>query len=179
MKVRLVVASLLAAGLAFSVSGAQAGPPVMDGVKVKVLSKTDMVAPQQQVSGFSSLTCESPKCMVLPFVYRPAKGVKGDLMFTVQWTNPLSDMDLYVVEVDTKKKTETQIAVCGGFPGAKERVFIPAKDLRSGRTYKLVVNYYLSLNETVTGKVEIAVPNTIPTSVPAAVDAEHGTNCTL
>jgi hypothetical protein len=181
VKVRLALATALAGGLLVSMSGAQAGPPVMDGKKVKVLNKSAVgPATTQHLAAFDEVTCEDPtKCLTLPFVYKPAKGVKGDLMFTATWTNPAADFDLYVIEVDPKKKTETMIAQCATAPFTKERVFISAKDLRPGRIYRMVVGFYLPLGDTVKTSVQIGVPNTIPTTVPAAVDAENATNCAL
>lgn len=181
MKARLAFATALAGGLLVSMSGAHAAPPVMDGKKVKVLSKTGVgPATTAQPTDFDEILCDDPtKCLTLPFIYKPAKGVKGDLKFTATWTNPAADFDLYVVEVDPKKKTETRVGVCGGFPLAKEVVFLPAKELRAGRIYRMVVGYYLPLGDTVNAKVEIAVPNTIGSTVPAEVEGQHHVNCTL
>lgn len=178
MKLRLVVATVLAAGLALSVSGAQAAPPVLDGKNVKSLTKTLAGGAQQNLLA-DETACEEPNCLTLPFVYKPAKGVKGGLLFTANWTNPLSDLDLYVVEVDTKKKTETTIANCGGTASNKESIYLAPAELRPGKTYRMVVVMWVSLNETVTGKVQINVPNPIGTTVPAAVDDAQSINCTL
>lgn len=184
MKFRLALATALAGGLLVSMSGAQAAPPVMDGKKVKVLKKSATVAATTaQPTGFDEIVCEDPtKCLTLPFVYKPAKGVKGDLLFTATWTNPAADFDLYVVEIDPKKKTETTVGRCATAPLASEKVFLSAKELRPGRHYRMVVGFYLPLGDTVNAKVEIAVPNTIPTTAPDAVEnsaAEHKINCSL
>lgn len=178
MKFRLALSVTVVAALFLSLSGAQAAPPVMDGKRIKVISKTVAPGPRQAVSA-DELSCKAPDCLVIPFVYAPAKGIKGGLMFTVTWTNPVSDMDLYVIEVDSKTKKETVVGSCGTGPSAVEKVYLSPKQARPGKTYRMVVKFFLSANETVNAKVEINVPNRIPNTVPSQVEARHATNCGL
>jgi hypothetical protein len=185
VKVRLITATVLASGLALSMSGAQAATPTLDGKKVKVLSFTPNGGAQDNDKDQASLTtpdrlaCEMPRCAKLTFVYKPAKGVKGDLMFTATWTNPASDIDVYVGEV-AKDGSASDVGHCGGAATTTEKVFIPASDLKSGKKYVMVVDFYRSVNETVNAKVEIAVPNTIKSTVPSNVDSTlYPVNCTL
>lgn len=163
-------------------SGADAGPAVIDGKKTKVLTKTVKGGTQQSMQdiSFDATLCTAPRCAVLPFFYAPAKGVKGGLMFTATWSNPLSDLDMSVVEVG-KGGTESVVGSCGAgtYGSTKERVYLPPSALRSGRQYRLVVDFWRSIEETVTERVEIGVPNTIPTTVPAEVNGVRTINCTL
>lgn len=181
MKIRLVLVAALAGGLLASVSGAQAAPPVLDGKKVKVLTKTGVgPATTAHPVSFDEIACEDDtKCLRLPFVYAPAKGVKGDLLFTATWTNPAADFDVYIIETNPKNKAESVVGRCASALTTSEKVFLPASSLRPGRHYRMVVGYYLPLGDTVKTKVQIAVPSTIPNTVPAQADEVHRTNCTL
>lgn len=185
MKIRLVTAAALAGGLVLSVSGAQAASPTIDGKKVKTLSLTANGGVQSNDKDQASLdtpdrlACVAPRCAKLAFTYAPAKGLaNGDLMFTASWTNPASDIDLYVGELD-KRGNASEIGRCGGVAGTTEKVFLPKSSLKPGRRYVLVVDFYRSVNETATGKVEIGVPSTLKSTVPAAADAAvFPVNCT-
>lgn len=191
MKVRLATATVLMGLLAVSTAGAQAATPVLDGKKVKVLTltasggtqdhDTDMVTDlAKDPTGPSPdrTQCAAPRCGKLRFTYKPAKGVKGDLMFTLNWTNQASDMDLYVAEV-AKDGSLSDIGHCGGVGGTSEKVFLPASSLKSGKSYVLVADFFRSVNDTVTGKVQIGAPSTVKTTVPAQVDGlVYPFNCT-
>lgn len=178
MKIRLVTAAALAGGLALSVSGAQAATPTIDGKKVTSLTLTanggvqSNDAEQASLATTDRLACAAPRCAKLTFTYAPAKGLKnGDLRFTATWTNPASDIDLYVGELD-KKGNASDIGHCGGTGGTSEKVFLPKSSLKAGHRYVMVLDFYRSLNETATGKVEIGVPNTIKSTVPASLDGQ-------
>lgn len=183
MKLRLVIALAISSALALSLSGAEAGVPTLDGKKVKVLTLTATPGLQEHdqdtaVSVDTKVECLPPRCARLTFAYKPAKGVKGGLMFTMTWGNPGSDFDLYVGEVG-KRGTTTVIGRCGGFGGPSEKVYLAPSSLRSGKTYVMVMDFARSLNDTVKGKVEINVPTTIGTKVPDKVDSLQAINCTL
>lgn len=187
MKVRLVTAATIAAALALSMSGAQAATPVLDGKKIKVLELTGSGGAQDNDADFATglvgsadkFACQAPRCMKLTFTYKPATGVQGDLMFTATWTSPVSDMDLYVGEL-AKDGSATDIGHCAGSGSTSEKVFLPAASLKSGKQYVMLVDFFRSVNETVNAKVEIGVPSTVKTTVPAAVDkAFLPVNCTL
>lgn len=189
MKFRIIAAAALAAGLALTVSGAQAATPVLDGKKVKVLQLSGAGGQQVHDQDTASLSlpdkfdCAPERCKRLPFVYKPAAGIKGDLMITATWTNPLSDIDMYLFEVQ-KNKTGVEINNCGALAGNSEKFFVPKAQLRAGRTYVLLMDFYRSINETATAKVEINVPNTAKQVIPPEYDGElPGTvfkfNCAL
>ena len=188
MKVRLATAAVLLGVLAAGTPGAQAANPVLDGKKIKVLSLTASGGlqsndkDQAQLKTPDRADCAAPRCARLPFTYKPAKGVNGDLMFTVTWTNPASDIDLYAGEVG-KDGSTTTIDSCGGTGTASEKVFVPAASLKSGKTYVLVVDWFRSLNETAKATVQIGVPSSIKATVPPQYDGKvPGTlfkvNCT-
>ena len=183
MKVRLALATALAGALLVSMSGAQAAPPVMDGKKVKVLTKKVVTGTTQNMTdfvfGFDPELCDDPKhCVTIPFVYAPAKGIKGGLMFTATWTQQVSDFDLYVVQVD-KKGNGVDVGHCGGSTFTSEKVYLAPAELKKNTKYVMVINQFRSVADTVTGKVEINVPSTVKTTVPAAVDDVAVVNCTL
>jgi hypothetical protein len=181
MKSRLVTAVVLSAGLFLSVSGAEAATPTLDGKVKKKLEVTAAPGPQDNtptmVVGEDREYCTT-HCMRLPFVYKPAKGIKGGLMFTVTWTNPASDIDLTVVEAGPNKTWKT-VGGCNGAGNMQEKVYLPPASLKSGKTYTMIMYYFRSVNETFKGKVEINVPSTIPTTVPKKVDDTALINCTL
>ena len=183
MKFRALAVTALAGTLAFSLSGAEAGgPPVMDGKKVTVLTQTVAGGLQQHMNdiSFDATVCPATRCAILPFIYRPAKGIKGDkatLLFTATWGTPLSDLDLSIVEV-AKNGDGTVVAKCGGGNGSMERAYLDATQLHVGTQYRMVVDFWRSVNETVTEKVEMGVANPIKTTVPAAVDGKQPVNCT-
>lgn len=201
MRTRLVLVPAVVAGLVLSMSGAQAAPKTIDGKKVKSLTITasggaqsndawtvyDLVGSAdegaanqlpQQAHRIAPGDCAAPTCANLDFVYKPAKGVKGGLMFTASWTNPASDIDLYVVRYE-KDGSRTDIGHCGGSSSATEKVYLAPADLTPGRKYALVLQFYRSLNETVTGKVEINVPSSIKNTVDAPVLGDPvNVNCT-
>lgn len=179
MELRLVTALALTGALFLSVSGAQAGPPVMDGKKVKVLNYTANggLADNTKDILVDRELCTTT-CGKLAFVYKPAKGAKGGLMFTATWTNPLSDVDLFVAE-RAKNGALTILGSCQGTGGPSEKVYLAPNTLKSGKTYVMVMYFFRSINETFKGKVEMGVPSTIPTTVPEKVDALNHTNCTL
>ncbi len=184
MRARTVLASVLVGALAVLSSTADAAPKSMDGKKVKKLSITANGGAQDHDQDFADLEsadrteCAMPRCARLPFVYKPVKGVNGDMLFSLKWTNPLSDIDLYVGEV-AKDGSTSEVAHCAGFGTATEKVFLPKSELKPGRTYVLVIDFFRSLNETVTGTVEMGAANSIRTTVPAAADGQiQNINCT-
>ncbi|MCW2545114.1 MAG: hypothetical protein JWM40_2666 [Frankiales bacterium] len=184
MKIRLVTALALVGALALSVSGAQAATPTMDGKKVKVLKlhadggtqvhDTDLIT--GLVSAADHNLCSPPRCAKLKFVYKPAKGAKGGLMFTASWGKPITDYDLYVYELD-KRGNGTEAGTCGGGIGTSEKVYLAPSNLHAGKTYVMVVDFFRSIADAVDAKVEMGVPSTITTTVPAAIDSLEAINC--
>lgn len=189
MKLRLILAAALAAALAFTASGAQAAPPVLDGKKIKVLKLTAAGGLQTNDKDAVALSlpdkydCPPERCKRLPFVYKPAKGVKGGVLLTATWANYASDIDLYLFEVQ-KNKTGVDVGHCGGVGTTTEKVYVDSRTMRSGKTYVLLVDFFRSVNETVNAKVEINVPNTIKETVPEAYNGKfpgtlYNVNCVL
>lgn len=201
MKPRILLSAVVAAVLVVGVSGAEAAPKTLDGKKVKKLSVTasggaqdndawtayDVVATADegtadqlpaQAQRVAPEECGPPTCASLEFVYQPAKGVKGGLMFTATWSNPASDIDLFVMQID-KKGARTRIGSCGGAGTASEKAYLAPNELKPGRRYALVMQFFRSLNETATGTVEINVPSTIGNAVNLPGLGDPAVNCTM
>lgn len=181
MRTRLVLATAALGALALVVPAAVAAPaPVtLDGKKVKTLTLKGNGGLQNNVDNPAPEVCVAPRCALLPFVYNPAKGVKGDVMFDVKWDNLASDMDLYVVEVG--KSANVDIAHCASVTttGAHEKLFLAAGTLKKGKTYALAIDYYRSVNDKVVGTIEMPSADKVAKTVPANVDGFFATNCTL
>jgi hypothetical protein len=181
MKIRLVLAAALAGGLLASISGAEAATKVIDGKKVKVLTMKNApgtVQDQQEYLDYDSTLCnDKVLCPKLTFVYKPATGVKGGLLFTTTWSNQLTDIDIQVVQYDSRNNG-TVVGSCGGSSFTSEKIYLASSELKKGANYALVVHMFRTVAETaVTSKVQIGVKSTIPTTVPEAADL--GINCTL
>lgn len=186
MKTRLVTATALVGAVAAFAGSASAAPaPVLDGKKTKVLTLKATGAAQSNdtslVTGSAGLDgerveCAPPRCARMDFTYKPAKGVKGDVMFEATWTNPASDVDLYVAALD-KSGFPTQIGSCGSSIGTSEKVFLDASSFKSGKKYALIVDFYRTANEAVTATATMPGTNTIGTTVPAAADDALLLNC--
>jgi hypothetical protein len=171
----LAVALAALAGVTLAAPGAEAKSlPVLDGKKVTKLTFSASGGLQDNdqdlaTSSNDRADCAAPRCAALTFVYKPAKGVRGDTAYEISWTIPSSDVDLYVAEV--VHGSRTTIATCGAVAGTSEKVFVPAGTLRAGRTYALVADFYRSFNDTVTGTVTMPGANSVATTVPAAADS--------
>jgi hypothetical protein len=186
MRKRLVLAAAAFSAVALAVPAALASStPVLDGKKTTKLT-LNATAPMQDndadlvtdsATHNDRMACGPARCAVLPFVYKPAKGVKGDVAFTLTWTVPASDFDLYVVSIG--KDGRTDMGHCAGSGGTSEKVFLTADNFKAGKTYGLLADFYRTPGEKVTGTVEMPGTNTIATTVPSAVDSIQGINCTL
>lgn len=179
MRTRLLVSAAGLTALAVAAPAAMASaPPVLDGRKVKTLTlKTTSTAQDHdsdfvtsQVGNDSRVDCAAPRCAKLPFVYRPAKGVKGGLAFTLSWTIPVSDMDLYVAELG--RDGNSQVASCGASAGTSEKIYLSPGVLRPGKTYALIADFYRTPGEAVTGTVSFPGTDTVAKDFPAAVDGQ-------
>lgn len=184
-RLALTAAAVGAVALVAPSALAASAPPVLDGKKVKEL-KLDATAGAQThdeslATGIATdedrMQCGPERCAVLPFVYKPAKGVKGDVLFSINWTTPGSDFDLYVVQID--KSGRSKIGSCGGSAGLGEKVFLSADNFKAGKTYALLADFYRTPGEKVTGSVTMPAANTVKTTVPAAADELALVNCTL
>jgi hypothetical protein len=185
MKIRLIGLGAVSLALAMTVSSAQAATPTLDGQKVKTLSLTTSTGTQDHDSDLVTgavktndrAVCAAPRCSALTFVYKPAKGIRGDAGFKISWGTPGDDMDLYVAEV-TRGERAT-IAHCGGSAGTSETVILPAGTLVPGHTYALVADHYRSASDKVTATVTFPNTFSVKTTVPAAVDAFGPFNCSM
>jgi len=201
MRARLVVLPVVVAGLVLSLSGAEAATRTLDGKKVKSLSITanggaqendlwnayDVVAVASQgtadslpapIKRVAPEECTPPTCAVLDFVYKPAKGIKGGLMFTATWSNPASDIDLYAAQYE-RDGSKTVLKQCAGAGSTTEKVYLAPSDLKPGRRYALILQFFRSANETATGKVQINVPSTIGNSLTLpGIGDDANLNCT-
>ena len=155
MRVRVLVAAVLAAAVAISLP-AQAAPKTLDGKKVKKIAFKATPTPQAHdeefvtgsLGGPDRVRCKPPRCVRVDFVFKPAKGVTGDLVFRIAAANPTTDADLYVI--DSKYNT---IAQCGAFAG-NEAFKVPGKRFKTGKTYTVVVDFYRVISDTITGSIE-------------------------
>jgi hypothetical protein len=184
MRKRLILTAAAFSAVAVAMPAALAAPaPVLDGKKVTKVTATldgglqDHDQDAADISGADRADCAPPRCGIITFVYKPAKGVQGDVLANVTWTNPASDIDLYVAEVG--KSGMSDISHCGGIGNTTETVFIPAGTLKPGKTYALVADFFRSVNEKVTGTVSMPASNP-GGPVPAAADTlVYPVNCTL
>jgi hypothetical protein len=165
---------------AASVPSQAAGTPVLDGKKVKTIVRTGSGGLQDNDADNASLAtanradCAAPRCLRLDFVYKPAAGVKGNVLFKVTWTNPASDFDLYVAS-----DKRAQLAACGGPGGMGEALVLSGKTLKYGKRYTLVVDFFRSVNDTATATVQFPTAKAAGTTVPAQADELFPTNCVL
>jgi hypothetical protein len=188
MRKRLVLsaAALSAVALAMPAALASPAPATLDGKKTTTLT-LKASAPMQdhdetfvteQVIKNDRMQCKSDRCAVLPFVYKPANGVKGDVAFTLTWGTPGSDFDLYVVSID-KSGERADIGHCGGSIGTSEKVFLSADNFKPGKTYGLLADFYRTPGEQITGTVAMPGTNSVATTVPSAADSLQPVNCNL
>ena len=187
MKTRLVTAATIAGALALSLSGAQAATPTLDGKKVKTLSASFTPAPQdndaaaatdQAPGAAERVACAAPRCGRVPFVYKPAKGVKGGVSFKISWSLPGEDMDLYVAEI-AKDGSASLIASCGASAGTSEQLLVDSSAFKSGKTYALVADFYRATGRSVTATVSLPGAVNNKSTAPAAIDDVLPTNCGL
>ena len=186
MRTRLVLTAATVAALGLTLSGAQAAVPTLDGKNVKVLTLKGVGAPQSNdpdfvtgaAGGPERVACQPPRCARLDFVYKPAKGVKGDVAFEAKWTTPVADIDLYVAEI-AKDGSATQLGTCGTFGGTSEKIFLDSSNFKSGKKYAMIIDFYRTANETVTATATMPGTNTLKTTVPAAVNDLQSVNCGL
>lgn len=159
-----------------------AGTPTLDGKKVKKLTgkasgglqDNDSDNVTEAASTPNRADCAMPRCYRLDFIWNPAKGVTGNVLFKIDWTSPASDFDLYVA--DAKKG---QVASCGGVGGTGEAIVLRGKSLKVGRKYTLVADFFRSVNDTVTATVEFPTKAVTGTTVPTDAEAVVPINCAL
>jgi uncharacterized protein YjiK len=181
MRVRHLLALATAAlAVATAVPTHAAGIATLDGKKVRKIVRTASGGLQANDADTASIDdvnradCAMPRCYRLDFVYQPAPGVKGNVLFKITWTNPASDYDLYVT---TDKRG--QLAHCGGPGGLGEQLVLSGKSLKPGKRYSLVADFFRSVNDKVTATVEFPTATAAGTAVPAAADTIFPANCVI
>jgi hypothetical protein len=176
----------LALGAAALIAGATvpanaAGGVVLDGKKNTGWSFDQAVTTQSNVVAdfggslvaqlgptFGGVSCAPPRCYKKSFVFKPAKGVKGDIVVKAKWTTPGSDYDLYLYP---EKAAETgYLAACGGSASTGEVMVVPSSALKYGKTYVLVVNFQQAVNDKVTGSLKF--PGTFTSKVAPAYQVD-------
>ena len=178
---RLLALAAVTFAAAAVVPSEAAAAPVLDGKRVKVVTRT-VTAPAQQHDAENAaldlpdrLACAMPRCYRLDFVYAPAKGVTGDVLFAVRWASPAADVDLYVA---TWKNTE--VAHCGAVAGTGELLVLPAARFKPGRRYTLVADFFRAPSaEQVTARVELPATRAQGRTVPSNADTTRPPNCAL
>lgn len=185
MKTRLIAAATLAGALALALPSAQAGTAVLDGKKVTKLTVEATPAAQSNdkdlasLSGPERVACTAPRCVRLPFVFKPAKGVKGNLAFVASWAAPVEDYDLYVAEI-AKDGSASEVAHCGAAAGTSEKIELATDAFKSGKTYALIIDFYRASGaQKVTGTVSFPGTAGIKATVPSQVDGTQPVNCGL
>ena len=189
MQIRFVATLAVAGGLVLSHTGAQAaGTPTLDGKKTKTLSTTFTPTPQShdsdlitdQVKSSTDRTmCTAPRCGWMPFVFKPAKGVKGGMAFTITWSVPGEDIDLYVAEVAKDGSSGGEVAHCGASAGTSERIQLSSSDFKAGKKYALIADFYRSTGGKVTATIAFPGTTSIKTTAPSTVDGALPINCGL
>lgn len=183
MKARTVLVPVLAGVLLAGTAGAGAATPTLDGKRVKALAATYHPAAQANDTNLATdglpapvgtdpdrFNCSGARCGRLTFLYAPARGVRGGLMFRTTWSSPTTDVDLYVVELD-KYGEGSRIDSCGGSGGTSETVYVPAGELRAGHRYAIVNDWFrITPGETVKTSVAFPSRDTSATTIPAAAD---------
>ena len=181
MRFRLAAAALVCGALALPHTASAAATPTLDGKKVKTLSTTFTPGSQDHDSEFVTgslggsdrVNCAAARCGTLPFTYLPAKGVKGDLVFSISWGTPGDDFDLYVVEY-AKDGSRSQVATCGAFAGTSEKVVVPGSDLRRGKKYALLVDYYRVTSDKVAATVSFPGTGSVKSLPSDATGVQEG-----
>jgi len=177
----VAVALLACLTTASGSAGASGPPPVLDGQRVRTLAVTFASPAQTQVpdavTSGRALDCQRPRCSRLPFVYFPATGVRSAIAFTVTWTSPLSDVDLYVAEVDYVRGNLPVAACASKSSGTSEKVFFPAGFLRRGTQYVLIADVQRTVGDRITSRVSMPGRDEVPTTMPSTLDRAAPVNC--
>jgi hypothetical protein len=179
MRARSVLAFGVAAlVLSVSVPSNAASTPVLDGKRVKKITAKGSGGLQEHdddaANSNNRADCKMPRCFRIDFIYAPAKGVSGNILFRINWTNPASDLDLYVADAKNGDK-----AHCGGVGGTGEQLVLPARSFKVGKKYSLVADFFRSVNDTVTATVEFPTKAVTGTTVPTEAEAVYPLNCVV
>ena len=168
---RRLYAVVAIAALGLTMPSSAEEPKKLDGTKTKKIEVKGNGGDQQHddefiLGGPERTKCADPRCLRVDFIYAP-DNVAGDVVFHGTWTNPQSDMDIYVVDKDGK-----DIAHCGGSVGTGEILSIKGTDMKSGEKYTFIVDYYRSFGDEVTATIEFPATYESSGTVPQPIEDE-------
>ncbi|MDQ1710601.1 MAG: hypothetical protein QOE45_51 [Frankiaceae bacterium] len=157
------VRTLLALGVVALIAGATVpasaeSTVTLDGKKYKGFSVNMAVKDQNNVAPdflgplvkqvgptFGGVACAPPRCYKKSFLFKPAAGVKGDLVVKAKWGTPASDYDLYLYP--QKAAEDGFIGYCGGSASSGEVMVVPFNKMKTGKIYTLVINFQQSYQD--------------------------------
>lgn len=171
---RHVIAAAVAAavsGMLLPVAAHADKTPVLDGKKTTMVethqSATRGAPAPSGPTDAQVLACKPAECDRMPFVFKPAKGVKSDLGLTAYWYWPESTrVDLFLLSGNTI------LARCVDKVGNTRHLVYPAAKLRKGATYTALMYYsYSATND------DVHLQATLPTvNPPTGLDTSQQGN---
>ena len=174
MRVRTLLTAAVAVTVAIAAQ-AHAGPPTVDGSKVKRLEWSQAVPAQQHLqdaeSGVDASACAPPDCNRYSFVWKPQRGLKGNILIETKWGVPGGDYDLSLLN-----DRGAGIAGCAGYGGLGEALVLPSTLLIPGKTYTVVTAFFLSAPDTMHNVIEFPTSHAVPTATPLGI---VGGDCTI
>jgi hypothetical protein len=177
MRIRTLIA-VSSALLVAAATQASAKIDTLDGKKVKkVVSITQTrqgAATVGDPDESKIATCrQGIDCNRLDFIYKPAKGVKGDITVFAQWYFAgTTDVDIYLLGAGKI------LGKCGGEMGNERHFDVSAKALKPGKVYTAIAWFSHSSGEGLTLEVDMptktvkpyeTVGNPNPAPVPSSV----------
>ena len=152
----LAVASALLVGAASQASATKID--TLDGKKVKKvvsITQTRQTTKDNLTVGDPTdaqvLSCQQGiTCNKLDFIYKPAKGVNGDITVYSYWYFLMTtDVDIYLTD------GKTLLGRCGGEQGNVRHFDVPASALKSGKKYTAIAWFSHSSGEGLTLEVDM------------------------
>lgn len=153
MRVRTGVVMAVLTAMVFSLH-AEAATKVLDGKKTKkidVVSDVPRGFATTDPSNSQVVGCKiKTQCSRLDFVYKPARGVAGDLTVLTKWFYPAAtDVDLYLVSAGKV------MASCIGQVSNERVIQMSHTKMKYGAKYTAVAFYSHSVGETLTLEVDM------------------------
>ena len=161
MRTRVLVA-VVGALLVAAAGQASAKVDTLDGKKVKkVVSITQTRQGAATVGDPDESKIASCRqgidCNRLDFIYKPAKGVKGDITVFAEWYFIGStDVDIYLLD------GAKLLGRCGGEMGNERHFDVSAKSLKPGKKYTAVAWFSHSSGEGLTLEVDMPTKTVAP-----------------
>lgn len=177
-KINVIRRRLITAAIAATVAGVLAPvaahadkTPVLDGKKTTMVethqSATRAAPAPSGPTDAQVVQCSPAECDRMPFIYKPAKGVKSDLGLTAYWYWPeTTRVDLFLLS------GSTILARCVDKVGNTRHLVYPAKQLKPGKVYTALMYYsYSATND------DVHLRATLPTvNPPAGLDTSQQGN---